>query len=260
MRNFSVIAQYLVGWYWSVFRALGRTKSIRDNIAIIMRRGLGSVVWLVAVVLVLGVIIGTAEARSHKKASSKGARFDYYLLALSFAPDFCDQPQGDKDPRECGAGNHVGYVVHGLWPQGENTRGPQNCSGAGTLSPDTVQAALKYMPTESLIQHEWVTHGSCSGLKAPDYFATVAKARDSVKIPDDLNQPSREIQLSPMQIESKMASANPTFPREAFRVSCYPDKELQELRICFNKDLSPRGCTSSAGACASSSVTILPVR
>ena len=119
---------------------------------------------------------------------------------------------------------------------------------------------LNYIPSESLIQHEWTNHGTCSGLSAADYFAAIRKTRDSVKIPDDLKQPAQQIQLRPSEIEEKFAAANPAFPREAFRVSCYRDGELQEARICFSKDLSPRACTVSAGACPARSVTILPAR
>ncbi|HEY6391382.1 MAG TPA: hypothetical protein VIX89_08900 [Bryobacteraceae bacterium] len=208
------------------------------------------------------IVVGAADAKSHKKkpTTPKQAAFAYYLLALSYAPDFCSEPQGVKDPRECGAGRHVGFVVHGLWPQGETARGPENCGKASPVSQSIIQLTLKYIPTESLMQHEWATHGTCSNLSVGDYFATVRKARDSVTIPKDLDQPSTKLQLSPAQIESKLAAANPSFPPTAFRTSCYPDTKLQEVRICFNKDLSPRPCTASAGECTIKKVTIMPVR
>jgi len=208
------------------------------------------------------IFAGAANAKSHKKKTTtpKQSTFAYYLLSLSYAPDFCSEPQGVKDPRECGAGRHVGFVVHGLWPQGENARGPENCGKASPVSQSIIPLTLKYVPTESLIQHEWATHGTCSNLSVGDYFATVRKARDSVTIPKDLDQPSQKLQLSPAQIEAKLAAANPSFPPAAFRISCYKDGELQEARICFNKDLSPRPCTASAGECTIQKVTILPVR
>jgi ribonuclease T2 len=200
------------------------------------------------------------EAKSHKRKNSTSSQFSYYLLVLSYAPDFCNQPQGNKDPRECGAGRHVGFVVHGLWPQGKTSRGPENCGPASPVSQAIIQATLSYIPTESLIQHEWIAHGTCSGLSAADYFAALRKARDSVTLPVDLNQPSQKLQLSPAQIESKMAAANASFPNTAFRTSCYRDGELQEVRVCLAKDLSPRACGPSAGECTLGSVTLLPLR
>jgi len=214
-----------------------------------------------AAALLFTLIAGFAGARSkHKKPQPASADFSYYLLVLSYAPDFCDQPQGVKDPRECGSGRHVGFVVHGLWPQGETSRGPEHCGKASPVAQSIVQATLKYIPTESLIQHEWSTHGTCTGLSAADYFANLGKARDSVTVPPDFNQPSNRLQLSPSQIESQLNAANPSFPQGAFRTSCYHNGELNEIRVCLNKDLSPRACGPSAGECSAANVTLLPVR
>lgn len=216
--------------------------------------------------LILLLASSSLTARSHKKRHSDSgpdtgtSDFAYYLLSLSYAPDFCAQPMGDKDARECGSGRHVGFVVHGLWPQGENSRGPQRCGPARPVAADLVNAMLRYIPTESLIQHEWENHGTCSGLSTSDYFAAVRKARDSVTIPADLKQPAQQLNLAPSAVESKLAQANPRFPKGAFRVSCYRDGELQEVRVCFNKDLSPRECGASVGECPAPTVTLLPTR
>src|ERR1700687_5788326 len=128
--------------------------------------------WLLSAIL-LCLFAGTAAtARPRKKArQSDEAVFSYYLLSLSYAPDFCAHPTGDKDPRECGTGRHIGFVVHGLWPQVEGNRGPENCGPARPVSQDIVRATLDYIPTESLIQHEWGTHGTCTGMSAANYFA-----------------------------------------------------------------------------------------
>src|SRR5258708_18446494 len=190
---------------------------------------------IAAAVLTCLIVVGAADAKSRKKKTPtpKESTFAYYLLTLSYAPDFCSEPQGVKDPRECGAGRHIGFVVHGLWPQGENARGPENCGHASPVSQSIIQQTLKYIPTESLIQHEWSTHGTCSNLSAADYFATVRKARDSVSMPKDWDQPSQKLQLSPAEIEAKLAGANTSFPATAFRPSCYQDGELQAVRSCL---------------------------
>src|SRR3982074_3790715 len=130
---------------------------------------------LAAVALSCLLFASPATARSHKKHSNTDSNktFDYYLLSLSYAPDFCAQPNVPKDTREWGNGRRVGFVVHGLWPQGETTRGPERCAPASPVPRAIVQSMLKYIPTESLIQHEWANHGTCSGLSAAEYFAAV---------------------------------------------------------------------------------------
>ena len=198
-----------------------------------------------------------APAKAKKKKPAPA--FDYYMLVLSYAPDFCDQAGGNKDPRECGSGRQLGFIVHGLWPQGESSRGPENC-GSSPVSQAIIQATLNYIPVDSLIQHEWKAHGSCSGMSAADYFATLRKARDSVRIPADLEKPTQRVQLSPAEVQAKLAAANPDFPKTAFRTTCYRNAELQEVRVCLNKDGTPRACGSSAGSCSAPSVTLLPVR
>jgi len=214
---------------------------------------------IVALIALASIAAIALQASSKKPPKSKTQpSFAYYMLVLSYAPDFCAQPSGNKDPGECGDGRPIGFVVHGLWPQGETTRGPENCGSASPIAQSTIQAMLQYFPAESLIQHEWKAHGTCSGLSSDDYFAAVKKARDSVKIPDELT-PSTQQSMAPADIEAKIASANPGFPKTAFRSSCYPDKELQEIRVCLNKDLSPRACGSSAGQCSAAKITLLPV-
>jgi ribonuclease T2 len=123
-----------------------------------------------------------------------------------------------------------------------------------------VQLMLSYIPSESLVQHEWASHGSCSGLSQADFFAAVRRARDSVTIPTDLRTPYKPESLAPAKIEAEFAEANPGFPRGAFRSVCAGSKSFSGLRVCFSKDLTPQACTSSAGTCSASSVTVLPVR
>jgi ribonuclease T2 len=210
--------------------------------------------------LVLILIAGLLSAQRRSKSEATPGDFSYYMLVLSYAPNFCAEPQGQKDPRECGSGRHIGFVVHGLWPQGEDTRGPERCGHGRPVSQSIVQMTLSYIPTPSLIQHEWTSHGTCSGLSSADYFAALRKARDAVKIPAELDQPGQQIQLSPADIEGKLVAANPSYPQEAFRTSCYRDNALEEIRVCLDKNLSPRACGRSAGECRVGSVTMLPVR
>jgi ribonuclease T2 len=216
--------------------------------------------WWGAVLLAALALAGTMAAQSRRRTPATAGDFSYYMLVLSYAPDFCDQPNGNKNPQECGSGRRVGFVVHGLWPQGDTSRGPENCGSASPVSQAIVGTMLNYIPTASLIQHEWISHGTCSGLNVADYFAAVRRARDSIKLPADLTQPSQRLQLTPAQIESDVATANPSFPKAAFRTSCYKNGELEEVRVCMTTDLSPRACGSSAGECTASSVTVLPVR
>ncbi len=210
----------------------------------------------IVLILLAASLIPAAPARRKKPGK---ANYDYYLLSLSWAPDFCALPNVTKSDAECGKGRKVGFIVHGLWPQADTGRGPENCGPASPVGQDIVQLMLKYIPTAGLIQHEWATHGTCSGLKVADYFAAVRKARDSVTIPADFQAPSQEMKLSPADIDSKFQAANVSFPAAAFHTSC-TSGALQEVRICLNKDLSPRSCPAALPECSVPTLLVRPVQ
>lgn len=182
--------------------------------------------------------------------------FDYYLLALSWAPEFCAAHAGDATSSECDPRHHFGLVVHGLWPQNNDGTYPENCAPAHPVAEQTVQHMLAVMPARGLIQHEWATHGTCSGLATQDYFAAVEKAFNAVQIPPEYRAPSQAVSVSPSDIEQKFADANHA-PRGAFRVSCSKG-EFTALEVCLTPDLHYRDC-GSLRDCRARQITILPV-
>jgi ribonuclease T2 len=184
--------------------------------------------------------------------------FSYYMLALSYAPNFCAQPGVNRDPRECGVGAPA-FVVHGLWPQNENGRGPRDCGAAKPVAADIVRSMLKYMPNEGLIEHEWKTHGTCSGLSPADYFAAVRRLADSLRIPPEFTDVRSLAKVTPERIENAFASLNSGIPRDGFRVACYPDNGLEELRVCFDKSYNARACTGVPD-CTKVNVILRPTR
>src|ERR1051326_5416590 len=116
-------------------------------------------------------------------------KFDFYVLALSWSPSFCeaagDRAQGQP---QCGA-RPYSFVVHGLWPQYE-TGFPEYCQvPAPRLDHPTISGMLDLMPEPRLIFGEWDRHGTCSGLSARAYFDTVRRARAVVKIPPEYLNP-----------------------------------------------------------------------
>jgi len=184
--------------------------------------------------------------------------FDYYILSLSWAPDFCDRPNVQKDPRECGPGRRLGFVVHGLWPQLEDGGHPSQCAPARPVAQDIVQRMLALIPGEGLIQHEWRGHGTCSGLSTAAYFDTIRRAYEAIVIPRDFKSPEARMEASPREIEAKFGAANPRF-KDSFRVAC-GGGELSEVRVCMGKDLSARPCGSHDSECPAQRISVLPVR
>lgn len=215
-------------------------------------------------IAVAGLLIACnpADGRSRRHSSrSEGEPgvFDYYLLSLSWSPEYCAGPGGPRDPGQCSEGRRYGFVVHGLWPQYE--RGyPDGCGAGSTVPQDIVQSMLPLMPSPKLIQHEWDKHGVCSGLPVGKYFQTVAKGFAAVKIPDAYKQPVSSVEVQPDEVKRKFAGANASFPAAAFRIAC-SGRYLSEIRVCLTKDLKGRACSTSVrDSCRDSSVIMRPVR
>lgn len=175
-------------------------------------------------------------------------RFDYYLLSLSWAPEYC---HGHRNSPECDD-SHPGFVVHGLWPQYRNGQWPSQCSAAPGLSnPATM---LDIMPDLRLIAHEWTTHGTCTGLTANQYFRTVRQAYRSIRIPPALANPSRSSRQGAAEIKQLFVAANPGLSADSIAISCH-NRYLAGVEFCLNKNLQPIAC-QAVRDCNASSITI----
>lgn len=187
-------------------------------------------------------------ALAQDRRQGEPGQFDFYVLALSWSPSYCEAAQ-DRSPtrapdQQCG-GRPFAFVVHGLWPQYE--RGfPSYCQvPAPRLDHAVVGGMLDLMPSPRLIFHEWDQHGTCSGLSAHGYFDTVRKARAVVKIPPDYLELDRPIAVSPAEVTEAFLKANPGLSPAAMAISC-DGKRLTEVRVCLGKDFSFHDCAEIA--------------
>ncbi|HUN87915.1 MAG TPA: ribonuclease T2 [Terriglobales bacterium] len=184
--------------------------------------------------------------------------FDYYLLTLSWAPQFCATNPSGGGTAECSPKKHMGLVVHGLWPQHNDGRWPQNCSTSPPVRSDTVNHMLPIMPGKGLIQHEWSKHGTSSGLSADDYFAAIEKVFGRLTVPEQFKRPTVTAETNPRDIESTFATAN-NAPNAAFRVSCLQN-QFSALEICLTKDFQYKACPKSLKECKAPELQVRPVK
>jgi len=190
-------------------------------------------------------------------------RFDFYVLALSWSPSFCESSRerngGRSNQMQCGE-RPYSFVVHGLWPQYE--RGfPRDCQvPAPRLNRNIVNSMLDLMPSPRLVFNEWDKHGTCSGLNGQQYFDLVRKARETVKIPEQFHDLTDYKTVTPGDVEQAFVDANPGLPTEGIAVTCNRHR-LGEVRICMSKDLQFRNCAEvDRRSCRSEKVVMPPVR
>lgn len=187
-------------------------------------------------------------ALAQERRQGEAGQFDYYVLALSWSPSYCEAAQSrrpNRAPDQQCSGRPFAFVVHGLWPQYE--RGfPSYCQvPAPRLNRAIVGSMLDLMPSPHLIFHEWDQHGTCSGLPPHDYFETVRKARSAVKIPSEYLDLNRPITVTSGEVAEAFVKANPGLSQRAMAVSC-DRRRLTEVRVCLGKDLSFHDCPEIA--------------
>lgn len=177
--------------------------------------------------------------------------FDYYLLNLSWSPEFCH-----SHPSDIQCAQHSTFVLHGLWPENNDGTYPKNCSNAPGPS-DPSQYSDIY-PDPGLLQHEWKTHGTCSGL-APDAFFQLARtAFHSVLIPPTFTTLDKQISLPPAKILGLFTAANPSITSSSLAMSC-GSNYLTAVEVCLDKQAHPIAC-GKLRSCRANSVRIPPPR
>ena len=169
-------------------------------------------------------------------AASTPGDFDFYVLSLSWSSGFCEAHAGASARGQCNAGANLGFVVHGLWPQYEHGY-PSDCGPAARFpSRVAIETTQGLYPSEGLARYEWRKHGTCSGKSPTDYFADVRRARGSIVIPAPFVAAKEEQTWTPIDIARAFIAANARLRPGMLGVAC-ANSVLQEVRICFSKDL-----------------------
>jgi ribonuclease T2 len=204
-------------------------------------------------------LVAAAPASAQERRGGPPGDFDFYVLALSWSPSFCEGAGAERGSQQCEPGAGRGFVVHGLWPQFD--RGfPSEC-GLASRAPSRIamDGARGVFPDEGLARYEWRKHGTCSGLSPTDYFSAVRRARDAVAIPKPFVGPKSPQRWAVLDLERAFMAANPGLRADQISVAC-KGGALQEVRVCFTKDL--RGFQTcpqvDRGACRAREISVPP--
>jgi ribonuclease T2 len=194
-------------------------------------------------------------AANAANASGEPGRFDYWLLTLTWSPQFCSAHVGDP---QCLNGRY-NFLVHGLWPQYDPEGYPDYCQKVDSLDRALVDRMLPLMPDPKLVTQEWRKHGSCSGLSASEYFLNVERARLAIAIPEDYQDPEKYVKTSAQEITDKFIAVNPGLTRTAITLEC-SGHWLKEARICFDRNFKFRTCGIDVAGDCGEGVTVRPNR
>ena len=171
----------------------------------------------------------------------KAGEFDYYVLALSWSPNWCEIEGDAKGSDQCDPRHDHGWILHGLWPQ-FHQGWPSYCrtSEAPPRRSETAEMA-DIMGTPGLAWHQWRKHGTCSGLSARGYLDLSRLAYEGIKRPEIFRRLDRPVTLPAAVVEEAFLKENPAFDKDGVTVTCR-DHHIQEVRLCLSRDLQPVPC------------------
>lgn len=179
--------------------------------------------------------------------------FDLYVLALSWAPQFCVNtpnktlPGCLPQPRQYWQ-EHL--TLHGLWQDYANGTYSSYCSTENLLPDELFYAEGRYNleqnwpnlanPLNGTVadrttnyDHEWSKHGSCQGLSQQEYFHKALELQADVGTPPELIT-NRGGNVTRSQLQNHFIAPGVTAPQAAI-LTCTKDNYLQEIWICYNR-------------------------
>ncbi len=213
----------------------------------------GNPMWRILAILLLWPLAAAAEGET-------AGEFDYYVMALSWSPSWCAREGDARNSPQCDPIHDHGFTLHGLWPQFE--RGyPSNCrTTAADPSRRETREMADIMGTGGLAWHQWKKHGRCTGLSSRNYFALSREAYGSVTRPEIFRKLPESYDLPPKVIEEAFLEANPTLLPAGVTITC-KSGFLAEVRICLNRDLTPRNSGRDVQRdCSAVAITMDPIR
>jgi len=193
-------------------------------------------------------------------AQDTAGEFDYYVMALSWSPNWCALEGDRRGSDQCDARHDYGWILHGLWPQYESGY-PSDCrSSARNPSRGETGAMSDIMASGGLAWHQWKKHGRCSGLSSEDYFALSREAYAKITRPAVFRKLDDPVKLPAAVVEEAFLESNKGLSADMITVTC-KSRHIQEARICLTKDLEFRKCGRDViRDCTSSDALFNPVR
>ena len=158
----------------------------------------------------LAIAPTAAQAGRGEDRGAPPGRFDFYVLALSWSPGFCEIGGPGRGRDQCDAGRDLGFVVHGLWPQSEHGY-PSFCEPGGALRAPRRASRRRagLFPDEGLARYQWRKHGDCSGA-VPRPTTSAPCARRARAVPSRTASRSGPGRARRCRSRSSAPSARPT--------------------------------------------------
>jgi ribonuclease T2 len=193
--------------------------------------------------------------------------FDVLIFTQHWPYTICYQWEERSTDNECSLpARKNSWTIHGIWPTKFHEIGPLFCNKTwhfNLKSLEPIEDRLKESwiniekntPLDGLWKHEWMKHGTCTAPKIIEmntelkYFSKGLDWLEQYSI-SKLLDGSQVVPMGPdfegYNLEDIHYALSQKLPK-TFGIVCFKDQKsrkqfLFEIRICFNKDLTPADC------------------
>ncbi|NJS14415.1 MAG: ribonuclease T(2) [Sphingopyxis sp.] len=182
--------------------------------------------------------------RAPRGEAARSVPITGYLLALSWSPQYCASrrnPGERRDAVQCGGDSgQFGWVLHGLWPQGNGASYPAWCRPARIVPQPVLKEHLCISPSVQLMQRQWAKHGICMSATPAAYFRAASILFGAMKFPD-MPVLAKTPQTAG-SIRRAFAARNPGVTTQMLAVTADRQGWLQEVRLCLGIRMRPIRC------------------
>lgn len=168
-----------------------------------------------------------------------------YSLALSWTPQHCaSRMTNPRDQLQCdGKAGRFGFILHGLWPEGEGRLWPQYCAPARLVPETVIREQFCTTPSVQLIQHEWEKHGTCMAKTPDEYFSRGRGLYSDIRFPEMEDFSGKSVTVA--AFKQAFAAANKDMRPDHLRIDVSRDGWLEEVLVCLDKDFKRQACPAS---------------
>jgi ribonuclease T2 len=182
--------------------------------------------------------------RAPRGEAGRAVPISGYMLALSWSPQYCASRRNAgerRDAVQCGGeAARFGWVLHGLWPQGNGAQYPGWCRPARIVPQPVLKEHLCMSPSVQLMQRQWAKHGICMSPTPAAYFRAASILYRVVRFPD-MAMLARNPQTAG-SVRRAFAAQNKGVTGAMLAVTADRSGWLQEVRLCLNLRMRPRIC------------------
>lgn len=177
----------------------------------------------------------------------RGVTTAYYLLSLSWSPEWCRTNGEGSTSQRLQCGSPRGFILHGLWPNGAAPPYPRYCRPVGAIDPATVRDMYCRTPSPELLQHEWQAHGACGWSTPAAYFNQASELYDRIVMPRIENIDRNQLTAGVLRRAFVRANRDRLTADGVF-VSVDNRGRLREVRLCHDLAFRPSRCPEGTGA------------